>query len=214
LLQFVAENPTRHETLPANIVDVAKLILDMGGKDDTASVNTALSLVCSGRVSRECRGQVPLIDLLCDYGAAPDGAMSPALAHGEFEAVDALIRRGAMVDLVAAAGTGRLEDAKRSLPAAESKQRHAALALAAQFGHTEIVRMLLDAGEDPDRYNPVGFHAHCTPLHQAAHEGHASVVRLLVERGARRDIRDAIWKGTPKDWAEHGGKTEIVRYLT
>jgi hypothetical protein len=48
----------------------------------------------------------------------------------------------------------------------------------------------LDAGEDPNCYNPKGNHAHSTPLHQAALAGHAGVVRLLVERGARLDIKD------------------------
>ena len=46
--------------------------------------------------------------------------------------------------------------------------------------------MLLNAGEDPSRYNPVGCHAHSTPLHQAALAGHIGVVRLLVQRGASR----------------------------
>jgi hypothetical protein len=36
--------------------------------------------------------------------------------------------------------------------------------------------------------------------------GHETVVRLLVERGARLDIRDTIWHGTPLGWAVHGGK--------
>jgi hypothetical protein len=31
------------------------------------------------------------------------------------------------------------------------------------------------------------------------------VVRLLVARGARLDIRDTIWNGTPLGWALHGG---------
>jgi hypothetical protein len=44
-----------------------------------------LALVSSGRVARECGAQVPLIDLLCSYGADPDYAMPPALPHGEFD---------------------------------------------------------------------------------------------------------------------------------
>jgi ankyrin repeat protein len=52
--------------------------------------------------------------------------------------------------------------------------------LAAQLGHVEVVRLLLDAGEDPDRYNPEGNHAHSTPLHQAVWSGHADVVRPVV----------------------------------
>ena len=77
-----------------------------------------------------------------------------------------------------------------ALPAADGEQRQLALALATQHGHAEVVASLLDAGVDPNRYNPVGAHAHSTPLHQAALSGHLDVVRLLVERGARLDIRD------------------------
>jgi uncharacterized protein (TIGR02246 family) len=56
----------------------------------------------------------------------------------------------------------------------------------------DIVRLLLDAGEDPNRYNPDGLHSHSTPLHQAALAGHDAVVRLLVERGARLDILGGV----------------------
>lgn len=213
LLEFVAENPVRHDSLPPNIVDIARLILDTGAKSDQRAMNATLGLVCSGRVPRECGVQAPLIDLLCDYGADPNGAMLSALGHGEFEAVDALIRHGATVDLATAAATGRIDDARQALAAADGEHRHRALALAARHGHAEIVRLLLDAGEDPDRYNPVGCHAHSTPLHQAALAGHADVVRLLVERGSRLDIEDIHYKGTPVEWAEHGGHAEVAAYL-
>jgi hypothetical protein len=210
LLEFVAENPIRRGTLPANIVEVTKVILDSGA----TALNETLGLVCSGRVPRECGVQIALIDLLCDRGADADRAVPVALTHAEFEAVDALIRRGGRVDLVVAAGTGRDDNARRLLPTADAESRHRALALAAQFGHAGIVRMLLDSGEDPNRYNPVGFHSHSTPLHQAAFAGHEDVVRLLVERGARLDAKDTIWQGTPAGWARHGGKTKIEEYLS
>jgi ankyrin repeat protein len=99
------------------------------------------------------------------------------------------------------------------LPAADAEGRHRALALAAQHGHADIVRLLLDAGEDPNRYNPDGNHSHSTPLHQAVCAGHEAVVRLLVERGARLDIQDTIYHGTPLGWAAYCGKTEIEKYL-
>jgi hypothetical protein len=76
-------------------------------------------------------------------------------------------------------------DAARLLPSAGAEARRRALSLAAQHGNAEIVRLLLDAGEDPNRYNLEGNHAHSTPLHQAVLEGHETVVRLLVDRGAR-----------------------------
>jgi len=213
LLEFVAENPIRNGTLPANIVQVAEVILDAGAKQNPPALNETLGLVCSGRVPREAGVQLPLIDLLCDHGADPNLAMSAALAHGEFEAVKALIRRGGLVNLTVAAGLGNIEDARRLLASAESEDRHRALALASQFGRTEVVRLLLDAGEDPSRYNPVGFHSHSTPLHQAALAGHEDIVRLLVERGAGLDVMDTLWQGTPAGWAEHAGRTQIEQYL-
>ena len=169
-------------------------------------------LVVTGNVARECRAQVPLIDLLCDHGADPGSALHAAL-QGGMEAVNALLRRGAPIDLPAAAALGRIEDARRLLPAAASRDRHLALALASQFGHAEIVRLLLDAGEDPNRYNPLGCHSHSTPLHQAALAGHMEVVRLLVKRGARLDLKDILWHGTPAGCAKHEGRAEIEAFL-
>jgi ankyrin repeat protein len=211
LLEFVAENPVRHGTLPANIVQVAKVILDAGASQ--SAVNETLMLVSTGSVPRECRVQLPLIDFLCDHGADPNSALRATALHGELEAVNALIGHGARIDLPVASALGRIEDARRLLPGAGREDRHLALTLASQFGHVEIVRLLLDAGEDPNRYNPVGGHSHTTPLHQAAGAGHDEVVRLLVERGARLDLRDILWQATPADWARHGGRKEIEAYL-
>jgi Ankyrin repeats (3 copies) len=211
LLEFVAENPIRHGTLPDNIIDIAKLILDAGAL--RSAVDETLGLVCSGRVPRECRKQIPLIDLLCDYGADPNSAIQTALVHGEFEAVNALIPRGARINLPVAAALGHMDDVPQLLSGADPEDRHRALALASQLGRLEIVGALLDAGEDPDRYNPVGFHSHSTPLHQAAVAGHDQLVRILVERGARVDLKDILWHGTPADWAHHAGNLELGAYL-
>jgi hypothetical protein len=213
LLEFAAENPIRHGSLPSSIVQVAKVILDAGGKADSASIESTLTLVCSGKVPRECNVQVPLIDLLCDYGADPNSSMLPALVHGELEAVVALIRRGAKIDLTLSAATGRTQAVRQLLQSASDEDRHRALALAAQHGHAEIVRLLLDAGEDPNRYNPMGCHSHSTPLHQAVLYGHEAVVRLLVERGAKLDIKDILFQGTPLGWAKYARHIEIEKYL-
>ena len=213
LLEFVAENPVRHDSLPPNIVDVAQAILDAGALANQPAIDETLGLVCSGRVSRECGVQVPLIELLCDNRADPDSAIRPALAHAEWEAVDALIRHGARVDLVVSAAIGRLDVARDTLASAVGEQRHLALALAAQHGHVDVVALLLDAGQDPNRYNPPAAHAHSTPLHQAALAGHLNVVRLLVERGARLDIRDIHHHGTALAWAVYGGRSEVIEYL-
>src|SRR5689334_316070 len=82
LLEFVAENPIRHDALPPNIIDIAGVILDAGAQADRQSVQSTLNLVSSGRVPRECGAQIALIELLCDRGADPDAAMGAALGHG------------------------------------------------------------------------------------------------------------------------------------
>jgi hypothetical protein len=213
LLEFTAENPVRRGTLPKNIAEIARIILDAGAKLDKAAIDSALGLVCSGRVPRECGVQAALIEVFCDYGAQADSAMLPALVHGEFGAVEILLRRGARLSLAVAAGTGRTQEPLTLLQAASSEERHIALALACQHGCLEIARLLLDVGEDPNRYNPVGCHSHSTPLHQAALAGHSEVVKLLVDCGARLDTEDILFHGTPLGWAEHGGKTDVAAYL-
>jgi Ankyrin repeats (3 copies) len=211
LLEFVAENPARHGTLPQNIVQIAKIILDFGV--ERAALNETLMLVATGSVSRECRVQLQLIDLLCEYGANADNAIVAAALHGELEVVNALLGRGARLTLPVAAALARSEDARRLLPSADSRDRHLALALASQFGQVDVARLLLDAGEDPNRYNPIGGHSHTTPLHQAAGAGHNELVRLLVQRGARLDMKDILWQATPADWARYAGRTELEAYL-
>ena len=213
LLEFIAENPIRHAQLPANIVEMATVILEAGAAANRESVTAALQLVSSGRIARECGAQVPLIDLLCDHGGDPGDAMMAALSHGEFSAVDALIRRGAPVDLVAAAAMGRHEEASQLYAPASPEERHRALALAAQHGQAGIVKLLLDKGENPNRFNPEGCHSHSTPLHQAALAGWTDVVRVLIEAGARPDIEDIHFQATALGWARHAGNEEIADYL-
>jgi hypothetical protein len=211
LVEFVAENPVRHGTMPANIVEIAKVILDAGV--EPSARNEALMLISTGSVARESGKQDSLIDLLCDYGADPNSAIRATVLHGELGAANALLKRGAYIDLPVAAGLGRIEEVRHLLVGSRNEDRQLALSLASQYGYVEIVRLLLDAGEDPNRYSPVGGHSHSTPLHQAAGGGHGDLVRLLVERGARLDLKDILWHATAADWARHEGKAEIEAYL-
>ena len=229
LLHYIAANGVEgyRQKTPPNAVEIAKALLEAGAEADSLAdlyggQCTTMSLLVSSCHPAKAGLQAALVDTLADYGAAVEARgkgnwVSPlltALAFGYLDAAEALVRRGAHVEtLAAAAGLGRVADARRLLADADAKTRHRAMALAAQLGHAEIVRLLLDAGEDPNRYNPEGNHSHSTPLHQAALAGHAEVVRLLVERGARLDLRDTIYQGTPLGWAEHAGQKEIAEYL-
>jgi ankyrin repeat protein len=229
LLHYVAANGVEgyRQKSPKNAVEVATRLLEAGAEPDALAGMyggrcATMSMLVSSSPPAEAGVQVALVDALVDHGAAVEARGSgrwtsplrTALAFGFRDAAEALVRRGARVDTVAAAaGLGRLAEVGRLLAGARPEDRHRALALAAQHGHAEIVGLLLDAGEDPDRYNPEGNHAHSTPLHQAVWSGHEAVVRLLVERGARLDVRDRIYESTPLGWAEYGGRAELAAWL-
>ena len=211
LLDFIAENPIRRGSLPKNIVEVARVILDAG--PDQQSLNDALALVATGSVPLESGTMRALVEVLCEHGADPADAIHAAALHGSFAAVDALLEHGAPMDLPIAAMLGRVEAGRRLLPSATGEQRHLALVMAAQVGQIETVRLLLEAGEDPNRYNPLRGHSHTTPLHQAALIGNRELVDLLLAFGASPDTKDLMWNGTPADWARHEGHKEIEAYL-
>jgi ankyrin repeat protein len=228
LLHYVGANGVEggRQKTPANAIEVAKTLLDAGAEVDVLADMyenkcTTMSMLVSSCHPAKAGLQTALAETLLDYGAALDGpgsawqsAIMTALVFGYLNTAQTLAKRGAPVDnLAAAAGLGWVDDVARLLPAADSQSRHIALALAAQHGHADVVRMLLDAGADPNRYNPDGYHSHATPLHQAVWSDHAGVVRLFVERGARLDIQDTVYLGTPLDWAIHGGRTAITEYL-
>lgn len=229
LLNYLAANGVEghRQRSPKNAVEIAKLLLDAGAdpnalQDSYGGRSTTMALLVSSTPPKEAGVQVPLIDVLVDYGAAisPSGAgawtspLETALVFNMCEAADALVRRGAPIDtLAAAAGLGLLDEVRRMLPSADANDRHRALALATQCGHADVVGVLIDAGEDPNRFNPPGTHSHSPPLHQAIAAGHLNVVKLLVERGARLDIKDKIHEGTPLGWAQYFNRPEIAAYL-
>lgn len=229
LLHYLAANGVEDERQrsPKNAVEIARMLLDAGADPNALSSAygsrcTTMAMLVSSTPPAKAGVQVPVLNVLIDYGAdvAPRGEgdwTSPlltALVFGFKEAARVLVERGAPVDtLAAAAGLGRLDEVEKRLPEASADDRHRALALAAQLGHPEIVALLIEAGEDPSRFNPRGTHAHSTPLHQAVCAGHLDVVKVLIEKGARIDNEDKIHRGTPLGWAKHCNQPEIAEYL-
>ena len=63
------------------------------------------------------------------------------------------------------------------------------LRLSVVHGHTDLVRLLLQAGADVNVQNEYGE----TVLHQAAWQGHASIVALLLEQGADVNVQNEGW---------------------
>ena len=79
---------------------------------------------------------------------------------------------------------------------------------AAQYGHAELVKLLLDRGANPDSKCIVGR----TPLHRTAEYGHTDLVKLLMDRGA--DPNEADKSGTtPLHWAAKSGRACLVKLL-
>lgn len=229
LLHYVGANGVEgyRQKTPKNAVAVARTLLQAGAEVDALADMyggqcTTISMLVSSDPPAKAGVQVALVETLLDFGADIEGRGSgqwnsplmTALAFGFRNVAETLARRGARADrIAAAAGLGRLADVRQLLATSSTEDRHRALVLAAQHGHVDVVQLLLDAGEDPNRYNPEGNHSHSTPLHQAVWSGNDAVVRLLVERGARLDMKDTIYQGTPLGWAEYGGRAEIANYL-
>jgi ankyrin repeat protein len=229
LLHYLAANGVEgyRQRSPKSAADVATVLLEAGADPNALSWAyggqcTVMALLVSSTPPSEAGVLVSLVDVLVDHGAGLDPAgegewtspLETALVFGKCDAALALVRRGAPIhSLAAAAGLGSVGDVKRMLPTAAERDRHRALALAAQCGYPEVVAVLLDAGEDPNRFNPPGTHSHSPPIHQAIAAGHLEVVKLLVERGARLDIRDTIYQSTPLGWAEYLDKPAIAAFL-
>ncbi|MBI2207489.1 MAG: ankyrin repeat domain-containing protein [Candidatus Rokubacteria bacterium] len=83
------------------------------------------------------------------------------------------------------------------------------LIAAAENGHLDVVRLLVDAGADVNRADSSGF----TPLMGAARAGHAAMARLLLERGAGQEAVDASGKTARTHAVEFRHQREIVPVL-
>ncbi len=85
-----------------------------------------------------------------------------------------------------------------------------ALINAAQNGHSDIVRQLLEAGADINATNDFGV----TALIWAATKGHSDIVRQLLEAGADINAKDIDNDGdTALINAAQKGHSDIIRQL-
>lgn len=213
LMWFVAENPIRHEKLPANIIDVTRVLIEAAKKNAPESfreqINYTLGLVATGRIPRESGVQNEWIDLLIDNGAMPENGIG-ALAHGNVGAAKHLIERGGTLTLATAVGLN-LEDAVHHLLKDTTRSDiEIALMMAAFYGRSKMISLLLNHGVNVNVYlgRSGGFHSHATALHQAVFSGSLESVKLLVDAGANLNAIDKIYEGTPLEWAQYMQKEE------
>jgi peptide-methionine (S)-S-oxide reductase len=202
LLWFVAGNPVLRR-LPDNIALVTRALLMLG--PDQADRDYTLELVMTSALAREQGHQIALMHELLEAGAtATPNAVAMALAHQELDAVRELLRRGHPMTAPIAAALGELQAPPRQEP-------QLMLALAVINDQVETARLALEAGADVNAFLPI--HEHSTALHQAALTDDPELIALLLEHGARRDIRDTVWDGTPLDWAIHEGHRRAREFL-
>ncbi len=195
LLWFVAGNPSLRR-LPDNIAQVTRVLLSLGPAQ--ADRDYTLELVMTSGLAQEQGHQIPLMNELLESGAtATPDAVAMALAHQGLDAVRELIRRGHPMTRPIAAALGELQSPRR-------EEAQLALAVAVINDQVEAARSALQAGADVNAFLPI--HGHSTALHQAALTDDPELIALLLAHGARRDVRDTVWDGTPLDWAIHEGR--------
>jgi uncharacterized protein len=131
-----------------------------------------------------------------------DDGMTPvrhALYVNQRAALAALLAADPPLGVLDLAATGRAEELQRKLDREAANERaqdgFTALHLACFFGGAEAVRVLLEAGADPNpsQDNPMTV----APLHSAAAARDREAVRLLLEAGADPNAR------------QHGGYTAL-----
>jgi ankyrin repeat protein len=177
----------------------------------TTSRDDFLKAVASGNtdgVAAAVREDPVLVD-----ARTPDGAtvIQWAAYHGKTAIVDQLIAAGAEVDYPSACCIGHLDAIpEHADPDAMSADGFRVLALAAAFGHNNIVRLLLDRAANPNGSSPALGQL---PILQSAVFGrNLEAVRMLAEAGA--DMNGRQGGGfTALMGASQNGDFEMVKYL-
>ncbi|TBR24596.1 hypothetical protein EPO15_03795 [bacterium] len=185
---------------------IVRLLLDAG-----AAIDAVDRYGCSPLRAAAAAGNGEAVELLLKAGADPNqmgsgtrSALFEASVHGYDKIVRALLRGGARPEAATLGSrswrlSGSLTDVEGVTP----------LIAAADGGHFQTVRLLVEAGADVNRGDSSGF----TPLMGAACTGHPRMAGFLLQRGARRDALDASGRDALTHAVESGHQRELAPIL-
>jgi hypothetical protein len=235
LLHYVSANGVEdfRQTTPPNIVEIAEMLIDAGADVNATSEaygggSTTLGLVATSIHPEAAGVQIPLLELLLAHGAHMEqpgltgngnSIVRGCLANGQGAAARFFADRGATMNLLEAAGVGRLGLVKTYFdgdgnlkPSGTQQQMESGFLYACGYGASDVAEFLLDCGLDPGTHNERGQ----TGLHWAMYGPHVDVVRILLRQGAPVNARDtmestALHWGL-QGWAMTGDARERERY--
>lgn len=232
LLHHAAGNPGREPPLPANVVELARVLLESGAEVDAATPHpnggTTMALLVTSHQASAIGVSASLMDLLLEYGARLDlerpGVLDAALTNHAPGAAQHMIALGAEADLFAAAALGRMDalasafDADgrlRSRPRRRGRpiEERDAIGLALLFAYVNHRASAVDFLLEHDgNWDMTGVN-NGTALHRAAWSGDLAMVRRLVAKGADIGNRDNPFVATPLSWAQHNRQQEVFDWL-
>jgi len=179
-------------------VEVAKILLTFGADVHATDVQGLTPLHYAAQ-----SGSVELIDSivqaggdlrrLCNRGIS---VLSTAASAGEVEVVKYLVNR------MPKKGAERLD--------VQDDQGATALHFAAQGGHTDVVRVLLETGASCPNVQTYGRKK--APIHLAAFRGFVETVKALIEHGADVNVPD-VHGNTALHIAAQAGKVDLFDTL-
>jgi len=191
-----ADHPI-HQAAARGKLDTVRGLLDA----DAALVNLGARRGITPLHCAVLGGSLQMVTLLLERGANiharnPDDLQAidfaiwgdPRRPAVNRDVVRLLVSRGATYDLTIASALGDLAGVRQMVddnPSRISETRpngRRPLSAAIEFGHDDIVRLLLERGADPQWEEPGAPHG--TSLHTAAARGNLAIVKLLLDHGA------------------------------
>ena len=120
-------------------------------------------------------------------GAYP---LHTAAGGGNEAEVVALLAAGAHIDAVGTRASG-------------FGLRTNALWTACLMGHTNVVRILVDANADLNAYDTSMYGSSCTPLRTAADHGHYAIIKILLSAGANPNLGPSSYAACLSRFGHH-----------